>query len=30
MKNNVYIPIGFCVAVSISEAGQELGEYTET
>lgn len=29
MKKNVYIPIGFCVAVSISKAGQELGEYTK-
>lgn len=29
MKKNVYIPIGFCVAMSISKAGQELGEYTK-
>lgn len=29
MEKNVYIPIGLCVAVSTSEAGQELGEYTK-
>lgn len=29
MKNNVYIPISLCVAVNISKARQELGEYTE-
>lgn len=29
IKKNVYIPIGLCVAVSISKAGQELGEYTK-
>jgi len=29
MKKNVYIPIGLCVVVSISKAGQEPGEYTE-
>lgn len=29
MKKNVYIPAGLCVAVSVSKARQELGEYTE-
>lgn len=29
MKKNVYIPIGLSVAVSVSKARQELGEYTE-
>lgn len=29
MKKNVYIPIGLCVAVSVSKARQKLGEYTE-